>query len=219
MKKLLVLSALACTAVSVFAQGTVTFQNLDAGAGIRSPIYLLTVGGALPNGSDTSLRAAILGGTTGTPFAFVPGSRTNQSGTTASQGSLSLLASPNSPFATWTTFRTGTAGGFVAVGSDSARIVPGVDFQGTAEVQVVAWSGGFNTWAQAYAAWLVPGSGVLIGASNPLTLTLPASATDPNLAKLVGLESFAMVANIPEPTSFALAGLGAAAMMIFRRRK
>jgi hypothetical protein len=219
MKKLLVLSALACTAASVMAQGYVTFQNLDTGAGIRSPIYLTTVGGATPSGTDTSLRAAILGGVTGTAPAFIVGSRTNGSGTVSQQGSLSLLVSPNSGN-TWTTFRTGTAAGFVGVGSDSARIVPGVDFLGTAEVQVVAWNGGYNTWAQAYAAWAAGTPGVMIGASNPLTVTLPASATDPNLAKLIGLESFAMVLNtVPEPSTFALAGLGAAAMMIFRRRK
>jgi len=221
MKKLLVLSALACTAASVYAQGFATFNNFDpATPVVRSPIYLLTVGGAAPSGTDTQFRAALLGGTTGTPFAFITGSRTNSASGANSAGSLSLLASPNTGNATWATFRTGTAAGFVAVGSDSPRVVPGVDFGGTAEVQVVAWSGGFSTWAQAYAAWLVPGSGVLIGASNPLTVVLPASATDPNIARLVGLESFAMVANvIPEPTTFALAGLGAAAMMIFRRRK
>jgi len=218
MKKLLVLSILASTAASVLAQGIVTFQNLDTGAGIRSPIYLLTVGGALPSGTDTSLRAALLGGPTGTAAAFIAGSRTNQSGQVSSQGSLSLLASGASG-ATWTTFRTGTAGGFVGVGSDSGRVVTGQDWGTTAEVQVVAWNGGYNTWAQAYAAWQAGTPGVLIGASNPINLTLPAGPTDPNLAKLVGLESFAMVPNVPEPTSFALAGLGAAAMMIFRRRK
>jgi hypothetical protein len=34
-----------------------------------------------------------------------------------------------------------------------------------------------------------------------------------------GLGAIEVVANVPEPTSFALAGLGAAALLIFRRRK
>jgi hypothetical protein len=219
MRKLFVLSTLACTALSVLAQGTIQFQNRDTANGINSPIYMFTVGGTLANGTDTGLRAALLGGPTGTQFAFIPGSRTNYNGSIPSMGALSMLSSPSTG-ATWTTFRTGSAAGFVAVGTDSARALPGIDYGGNlAEVQIVAWNGGFNTWAEAYAAWYAGAPGIYVGASNPLTVSTPASATDQNLTRLVGLESFALPDIVPEPSTFALAGFSAAAMMIVRRRK
>jgi hypothetical protein len=218
MKTLLFVSTLACTALSVHAQGVVYFQNRDLASGISSPIYMLTVGGVALDGTDTNFRAALLGGPAGTAAASIPGSRTNnnQFGLVPSQGSLITLASPSTG-ATWTTFRTGAGAGFVGLGTDSARPVPGQDWGTTAEVQVVAWNGAFDTWPEAYAAWFSGQPGIFIGASNPLNLTLSSASTDPNITKLIGLESFAIVP-APEPSTLALAGLSAAALMIFRRR-
>jgi hypothetical protein len=220
MKEFLLASIFAYSSTSVLAQGTVQFQNRDIANGINSPIYFNAVGGALANGTDTGLRAALLGGPAGTAYAYVPGSRTNGINYPSPQmGSLSMLASPSTG-ATWTTFRTGTLAGYLAIGSDAARVLPGIDYGGNAaEVQIVAWAGAYNTWAEAYTAWVTEGYDVWIGASNPINVSTPFSAQDPNLTRLVGLESFALELNfIPEPSTFQLAGLGAAAMMIFRRR-
>jgi hypothetical protein len=221
MRKLLFASIFVSSALSVLAQGIVQFQNRDTLNGINSPIYIFAVGsnGILANGTDTGLRAALLGGPPGTPFAVIPNSRTNYYNASWSMGGLSMLANPSTG-ATWTTFRTGTAAGYVGVGSDVARVLPGIDYGGNlAEVQVVAWTGGYNTWAEAYAA-AYAGAYLFLGASNPLIVSTPASATDMNLTRLVGLESFSLIPSfIPEPSTFALAGLSAAATMIFRRRK
>src|SRR4051812_6181392 len=114
MKKLLVISTFACTALSVLAQGVVEFQNLNGSVGISSPIYMLTVGGVALDGTDTGFRAALLGGATGNAAANIPGSRTNnnnQLGLIPSKGSLITLANPDTG-ASWTTFRTGGPAGF-----------------------------------------------------------------------------------------------------------
>lgn len=222
MKKILAIGALASLTLSAFGQGQVSFNNRNTTATpnpINSALYLDTVGGVLLAGTDTQFRAALLGGaTTGTP-AFVPGSRTNSTanGTVPAAGNLSLLASPASG-ATWATFRTGTLAGFFATGTDTARD-SGLAYGSTGLFQVVAWNGGYNTWAQAYAAWVAGTPGVRIGASNPLTLPVTQGPTDLAVPTLQGLESFAIVTPVPEPSTFALAGLGAAALLIFRRRK
>ena len=88
---------------------------------------------------------------------------------------------------------------------------------------MVAWdntSGNYPTWAQASAAW---SAGLIIaGRSAPFNLASIGGANNspPNIVSSIpgeGLQSFSIV--VPEPASFALAGLGAAALLIFRRRK
>jgi len=61
--------------------------------------------------------------------------------------------------------------------------------------------------------------GLNTGKSAVLNITLT-SSTDPTIQSLdsVGMAAFT-VSSVPEPSTFALAGLGAAAMLIFRRRK
>ena len=81
-----------------------------------------------------------------------------------------------------------------------------------AVVQVRAWNAAAGaTWD---AAQLSPIG--IAGRSSLFTINLATPPATP--ANLVGLTSFALV-SVPEPSSFALAGLGAAALLIFRRRK
>jgi len=209
MKKLLVLTAVAALTATAFGQGVVQFQNRDTGVTpqVNAPIYLDVVGtGSVGALSGAGYRAALLGGPVGsTAFSVSAG------GVVSGGAGMVMLASPTTG-ATWVTFRTGAASGFVAVGADAARTAVGVDWGQQGVFQVVAWEGSAATWAEAIA------SQKKIGASNPLTLTLPAGPTDPVYRALQGLTPFAIVA-VPEPSSFALAGLGAAALLIFRRRK
>jgi hypothetical protein len=83
--------------------------------------------------------------------------------------------------------------------------VPGTA-AGTYTLSVVAWSGG-STYANA--------SGYT-GASSLFQINLVTSPTPAN--NIAGLQPFT-VAPVPEPSTFALAGLGLASLLIFRRRK
>jgi hypothetical protein len=204
MKKLLTLAAMAGLTLSAFGQGQINFNNrvTSVTPAISAPVYLDVVGGTLLSGSDTSFHAALLGGAT-----------TGTASSASAIGTLSLLASPSTA-ATWITFRTGTLAGFVAVGTDSARD-SGLAYGSTGMFQMVAWQGTETTWAAAYADWK---NGLIkAGWSNPITSAVTTGPTDLAVPNLTGLQSFAIA--VPEPSTFALAGMGVAAMMIFRRRK
>jgi hypothetical protein len=60
-------------------------------------------------------------------------------------------------------------------------------------------------------------SGAAVGFSAPIQYTLGSVGSPGGSLGLAGISSFGV--GVPEPTSFALAGLGAAALLIFRRRQ
>jgi hypothetical protein len=103
-----------------------------------------------------------------------------------------------------TTFLTGVGAGFVnVVIATLANAPPG----SVATVQMRVWDnkgGTITDWAQALAQ--PPGTEIL-GASQPINvgpLASPVGVPPP----LVGLQSFNLIYNVPEPSLFALAGLG-----------
>jgi len=98
----------------------------------------------------------------------------------------------------------------------SGRAVQVAGASGTAWFYITAWTGNFNTLGAALQAGgnytyngLTTAGGIF---SNPVT----ASATQ---QPPVISDNPAIVLTVPEPGTFALAGLGAAALLIFRRRK
>ncbi len=196
-----VLSLLLCfAAVAAFAQGQVQFRTYAQSLGtviIDAPVYRPGPGGTLIplDSSNTAWRAALLGGPTTLRPAILTGLGPFD------QGTLSMLYNPTVTTLTWVNFRD--QGYVIPNTTQMARVVPGVNWGGTALIQMVAWQGDFATWAEAYNAF-VSGGFCLIGASNPLTLTLPAGPTDPNLTYLVGLQPFSIMW-VPEPSSLALA--------------
>lgn len=204
MKKILALTAVATLAISAFGQGIVQFNNLSPTRfNIRDSDGTTGLAGS-------GFRAALLGGAVGSTAWSV-----STSGVVSGSG-LSLLTSPDTGNS-WLSFRTGAGAGVVA-GGDPNRTVTGVNWGGSAVIQMVAWSGTSADWSSAVSAALTPGSGVRIGASNPITVTLPTGPTDPNLAYLVGMQSFNIIA-VPEPSTLALLGLGAVSLLAIRRRK
>jgi hypothetical protein len=163
---------------SGFAQGLVQFNNRNTSVipAVDARIYIgYSDPFLVPKGSG--FRAALLGGpTNATPYSiYYP-------------GTLTMLASPLTG-ATWTTFRTGALGGYVAVGTDNTRTVPNVPYGGMAMVQVVAWQGTHSNWTDAFAH---SGFDRVIGVSTPLLIPVTAGATDTNATPLFGLQSFSM---------------------------
>lgn len=198
MKKVLLTLAVVAVASSVIAQGTVTFNNRVTGSTI-SHVYL---------GGTTQLS--------GNAANDFPAGSFDWSGFTAIAGngySAALLSGPDLASlvlqeGSVTTFRTGAAAGFIApvtvtlsnVGKDAPQ----------ATFQMIAWDnagGTITRWEDA----------LIRGASAPFTVSAIGGDvnTPPNM---IGLQSF-NIYPIPEPSTFALAGLGAAALMIFRRRR
>lgn len=180
MKKILLTALVSCVAVGVFAQGQVQFRNLYSSGSINiSGLVTDSATGNLVDNSDTLWRGALIGGPTSGTAANIPNSWSG-AGATAAQGTLNLLYNPANTTLTWVNFRAAPNNGSVTVASAS-RVITDVNWGGSAQIQMVAWKGNFTDWASAYAAWQSGVAGVEIGASNPLTLTLPTGPTDPNL--------------------------------------
>jgi len=216
MKKTLLTLALVATTAAAMAQGTIQFNNLNSAGGVRAPMYGINTNNpadsrtgntaaGLPSGSQIYPASALLSGSDWSAQLFAaPGSG-------QAEGSLVSAQSPA------TVFRTGTAAGYLAIttatlGNNVPKDAP------VATIQLRIWNnlgGTINSWAQAEPLWLA-GS---IAAGKSLLFNVNAIGGDiagPPL--LVGLQSF-NVAFVPEPSSFALAGMGLASLLIFRRRK
>jgi hypothetical protein len=218
MKKLALITLVAATAATSFGQGFLDWGNAFAG-GERHPIYGpeagnpgLSISGQSALGTPVGATAYSGGLLTGTGFTFaIYAGPANAADSTA----LSLLVS--------TTFRTTTATGLpkgLVLGGTVT--VPGVTAGNSAKFQVRAWDnagGTLTSWAQATQA---VGGSPFIGSSSVVTSGLLGGVD--SLGNIVanpatiGWTSFNIYA-VPEPSTFVLAGLGAAGLLIFRRRK
>jgi len=115
-----------------------------------------------------------------------------------------------------TTFRTGTgAGVLVATTATLANVAKDA---AVATVQVFAWDNTSGSYASAASAWSAWQAGTISGGvSGKINLSaIGGDLTAP--PNVTGLQSFNLY-SVPEPSTMALAGLGAAALLIFRRRK
>jgi hypothetical protein len=213
MKKTLVVAmALACAA-SAFAQGTVVFNNIISGV-LRAPIY-----GPLGPGDTVSLVG-------NGPSPSIPAGTVDYGGRPLLAGAgytAQLFAAPGAnqpesslqPATPTTTFRTGSAAGYVAQVTATLPNVPPDAPVATLQLRVWDNMGGtVTTWAQAEALWL---SGQ-IAAGKSLTFNVNAIGGVFNVPpNLVGLQSF-NIYYVPEPGTLALLGLGALGLMVFRRK-
>jgi len=197
--------------------GTIQWGNNYTASNFRSLIYLPDAPGStvshvgqststleIPAGTTVFPGGAIQGA--GYTFAFFAGS-----GGTVSNA-LTLYAS--------TSFRTGGGAGLVAGGLVT---INNANAGTPASFQIRVWNnqgGTLATWTQAEAAWL---AGLTDAAVTPVILSSGLGGTDSNgnpvnPAVDSGWVSFNTY-SVPEPATLTLAGLGAAAMLIFRRRK
>jgi len=195
MKKLAALLCLGALATGAFAQGTVTFNN--------NPATLMSVG---PTGAGVATAA-------NSPGAYYFGLLTSLTGTAGSFTFANVYGTNNAAAGRFT---GGTA-------SLPTTIPPGTAFS----FEVAGWSASLGpTFVPAWLTGNFGGKSGSFGLSGIGTATA-GGGTPPAPPGIIfgatGLTSgFNMTptgAPVPEPTSMALFGLGAAALMIFRRRK
>lgn len=216
MKKQLIIGALAlATSLSAFGQGYVLFQTTKASGVWYGPGANGNVNGILGNNQITvgflwANAGAPQVGSTGTPTnaAVIPSwdSLLNDSAfhfaTNSTSGSLATVAVNNS----------GVGQGGFSYNGGVAFPVLGTTGGSTIQVFVIGWSSAYAN------PWLAAANSSFVGFSKPFSYaTTPDSGQTTTFAG-AGMTAFGVQA-IPEPATFALAGLGAAAMLVFRRRK
>jgi hypothetical protein len=221
MKKLLTIAALVGATSLSFGQGYVAFNNTS---GTR-----FSTNGLNPT-AGTGFGTAALAGRYYFELFVAP----------TTQNTISSLTDPT--LNGWTAVALGTnsttvgnAGRLNGNTFDTAQGAPIAGFAGgssTGDFAVVGWSANIgSTWAEAQAWWAngaATGSqanpgwfGINTAVADNIPLANaggpypPIFGTTGGLITGWGMSYYA----VPEPSTFALAGIGAAAMLIFRRRK
>jgi hypothetical protein len=203
MKKLLLtLTVVTASALTMYGQGRVLFNNLTAPAGI-------TVG-AVNQGAGGGTSGQNVGSTYSIQLVWAP------VGTYASDAA--LYAAKLGESAAINFFGT-TGGGPTSDGAglfDAGGQVPAAGINtmpaGNYTMMARAW---FNTGFNGYDASKAAGRNTGYVIFNQAATAFPAGAPNTVFTPFtVGTTGI-----IPEPSTFALAGLGAAALLFFRRRK
>lgn len=208
MKKSLILGllGLAATVVPSFGQGVVFLSNYNTGGnyvtyGANVPAN--GVSGANGSGGVTSSWTEGIYYVVGTPVVPSDPNALNI-GDPSVFGGMTLATGANST-APFQSSAFGTAGAAQAGG---VFVVPGTSAGGgtTITVMTVGYSG------SDYA------SSLFRGHSTPYTLAVSANNSPSPIQTGTGMTAFS-VNPVPEPSIFALSGLGAAALMLIRRKK
>lgn len=217
MKKLAVLTvALIASCLTGLAQGNLTFNSASA-----SSVWNLYSTPGTPFKAGATLDVGLFISTTVTnavPTTYLNGGATPTNGT-ANASWTGILTDPNYSLAS-STNNGGTpliipAGG---AGPAAGQYAGGLVYlNGTSVGQglslyVLGWSNAYATPTLAAAA------GSPVGFSAPIYYVLGSAGQPGGSLATAGISPFG-VSPVPEPSTFALAGLGAAALMIFRRKK
>jgi hypothetical protein len=212
MKKLVGILAISALAVSAFAQGTINVAN-NAGTVVQQWASATdhTLSSVAPSAGKVQFFAAADGtafkplGTLGAT-SFVTAYNTVSSWMTANPG--------------WTAYQIGNIAPVAGRFSAGVATVSPLAAGGKIEYVLAAWNGTSATLDAAIAVGASVGQSPLftgVSTGNPSTTPpgTPSSLTDTFTAGSLVLAP----TGVPEPSTFALAGLGAAAMLILRRRK
>jgi hypothetical protein len=189
-KTLATLTVIAGLALTSYGQGYIFFDSSTGPAG------LVSINGVLDIATD--VNATLVNSTTGTTIATL------------------LLSVPpsdlgGSAIGDITAYNTGQL--FDNSGLSYAASAAG----GTFNFVVQAWLGNFSSYADAQAAGNTVG-GATFGATAPFSaLTIEAPATPGGLDSM-GALNLTFVNAVPEPSTLVLAGIGAA-LLVIRRRK
>jgi hypothetical protein len=220
MKKLLTIAALIGATSLSFGQGFVSFVN-SSGTRFSTNAPLTAPG--------TGFTSAALAGRFYFELFAAP----------STQNTISSLTDPT--LNGWTAVALGTnlttagsagrlTGNFNTDGISAG--VPGFAAGSTADFAVVGWSANIgSTWAEAQAWWsngTASGKGVnpgSFGINTAVAQDIALAANGGPYPAIFGTTGGLITGwgmsyyQVPEPSSFALAGIGAAVMLIFRRRK
>ena len=212
MKKLLLTSALLAVCTGAFAQGKVNLFN-DAAS-----LIVLTTDTSAVLAADTALAGQAVGNLTP-----LPSGKTLLAGLYGGTSSSSLFL-----YSTVALTDAATPAGWIpathmllnANAATGAPAIPGIA-NGTAITAATPWLQ-VKVWDSAFATYeLAVGQGYT-GKGAEFQFNPGPSLSYPSTAP-AGVNSTwidgNIVLSVPEPSTFALAGLGAAALMIFRRRK
>lgn len=202
MKKYLGILAVTAMAVSAFAQGTVSFVNSSTSL-VKAGTDAATAQPIPVNGGFVELLWAPSGTALAAPWnPNAPVSLT--AFLAANPGWQALPASIKAvgPIA---------AGRFNAGAVTVPTATPGAPIQAA----VAAWRGNFATFDAA----LQGGEAVGVGASFAVATGNPTTTPPGTAGSLSGFTGVTALTIVPEPSSLALAGLGAAALLILRRRQ
>jgi len=211
MKKLIISATFAMMAAACWGQGTVNFLNSPGN--LSSPPDRLIRWDSVTIGTTASINPF---GSNNAPVVNTS-THTYQAqlyfgSSTAAEGSLVAVSiAPNG-------FRASTSaspGQWLAGVSAGSRVLDGFA-SGTVNLQVRVWDLASGTdYFSAVAA-----NGIA-GKSAIFTYLIPSGAQPaPSEFNMSNFTGFVLTLNqVPEPTTLALAGLGATALLIFRRRK
>jgi len=230
-KQIVVITALAVTALSVFGQGYVTLNTsthriVDEFTTPGVMAYGATIDYALywaPTSATDPLTA--IGSQFGTGGTGSAGAQVATNGVTSIPTTFSTL----NQTLTGAGFTLGLNGATPAVGTTGAASQAGYGtFQlagttagNTYQFIVVGWNASAGTSA------ITAGSYSAIGWSNPFNYITGSSASDPNGTLFVSSAGYMNQFGVaplgtvptPEPATLALAGLGGASLLLFRRKK
>jgi hypothetical protein len=216
MKKLVAIAAVAALgALSAFGQGQIVYGQTGAGTPFKLKVtdgisITQTVGTASSLLGAGSVRITLLVGNTGDPISSMVPVASLPAGTLYVSNALTTTVLSQG------TFSGGTP--TFAIGWDTVT-------KPTIQFAYVGWdiASGITSWTSLFAGNTFTGgtagyaafSGIITGYSPGFS-----TATAPQTFGTAAFQTGPLVfVPIPEPSTFVLAGLGAAALMIFRRRK
>jgi PEP-CTERM motif len=235
MKKTLICLSLAVASVSAFAQGTVnfgTFTPTYIGAQTNSTTYSSFFGGGSTGNGAT-------GGTALAANGFYYELLWTASGASAPTTLSGLGSWTDSTF--YAVNSSGSAGRLIVGNGSSGTAITGMTSDGSHSYSVLlagwsanlgtSWSSVYTTLTQlansTYAGPAIVGNAFFgitsVGTTTPTSTSSPGAAVFGTVASgqinSPTTQLFLVPTAVPEPSTMALAGLGGAAMLLFRRRK
>jgi len=223
MKKALTLVVLIVTPSMIFAQGSIEFNNRTGLVQQWTSAYDSTLAPVPVGGGYVQLIAAPVG-TPLQPLGVYAGSSGFLPGYSSLAGFLAANPGWAVPYAGWgaTPFAPAPISFAPGIFSGGSGVIPSIGDGADADYVVIGWTGPYASYDAAYAADLATPNSSFLGISAIATTqtAYEGSLPEPPVPLSLTFQGMKLAPGvIPEPATLALVGLGAAALMIFRRRR